>query len=172
MGSEQQIYPVRDCSWVTGRLENLAAAGFDEVNDCTSDRTHGLADTYNCIAWAAGKVNEWWWPWDIGGYTWPQGEGLRFELPHQETVENFVLAFKSQGYSECENGDLEEGFEKIAIFANHRGTPTHAARSLPIGAWTSKLGAFEDIQHPTLQSIEGRSYGKAVSFLRRIIQNA
>lgn len=146
LGKEGKVSQVRDCAWVPGRFENLAAAGFDEVKDCTSDRTQ----TYNCIAWAAGRMNEWWWPWDIGGYTWPKGEGIHFELPDQETVENFVSAFKSQGYLECQNGSWEEGFEKVAIFSNHRGTPTHAARSLPNGAWTSKLGQGEDIQHSTM----------------------
>ena len=27
---------------------------------------------YNCIAWAAGRTDEWWWP-DVGGFEfWPR----------------------------------------------------------------------------------------------------
>ena len=172
VGKNGKVFTVRDCSWVLGKFENLATSGFDTFADCTSDRTYGLPDNYNCIAWAAGKTNEWWWPWDIGGYSWPKGDGLCFESPHQETVPNFVLAFKSEGYSECNDGDYEIGFEKVAIYANHRGTPTHAARSLPSGVWTSKLGAYEDIQHATAQAIGGKSYGQPVAYLKRKVQNA
>jgi hypothetical protein len=45
--------------------------------------------------------------------------------------------------------------------------PKHAARSLPNGAWTSKLGDDEDIEHSTLAVLEGREYGRAKVFLKR-----
>ena len=82
-------------------------------------------------------------------------------------MENFLNAFKTKGYDECQTGDHEVGFEKVVIFVNNLGKPTHAARSLPNGEWTSKLGDAEDIQHPTLESVGGRAYGKAVAFLKR-----
>jgi hypothetical protein len=168
LGKKGKVSAVRDCSWVPGKFENLAVAGFDVVRDCTSDRTAGLPANYNCIAWAAGKDSEWWWPLDVAGYYWPKG--LPKESLSLETLENFINAFKTESYTECQTSDHEEGFEKVAIFTNQQGRPTHAARSLPNGAWTSKLGGGEDIQHPTLESIEGRTYGKAATFLKRRIQ--
>jgi hypothetical protein len=86
-----------------------------------------------------------------------------------ETLGNFVSAFESLGYQVCETADYEAGFEKVALFVNPQNIPKHAARSLANGAWTSKLGDMEDIEHPTLTSIEGLAYGKAVAFLRREI---
>jgi hypothetical protein len=153
---------MRDCSWVPKSFENLAKAGFDPIRDCTSDSTDGLPVTYNCIAWAAGRKNEWWWPIEEAGYTWPDGLSK-----DQETIENFVNAFKLQGYKQCKNGSFEPGYEKVAIFANSKMEPLHAARSLETGKWTSKLGAHEDIEHPSLASIEGKEYGKAVEYLKR-----
>ncbi len=168
LGQKRKTSVMRDCTVAIKGFPNLVASGFDVVRDCTSDRT----PDYNCIAWAAGKVDEWWWPWDISGYTWPKGNGLRFELPNQETLENFVLAFKGLSYKDSDNALIEDGFEKVAIFTDPNGRPKHAARSLPNGVWTSKLGQAEDIQHPTLHSIEGITYGKATYFLKRRIQNA
>lgn len=158
---------MRDCSLIANLFENLAGTGFHAINDCTSDRTIDQPVHYNCIAWAAGSDSEWWWPWDLPGYHWPPG--LPKERPAFETLQNFVNAFKTKGYEECENGEFEPGYEKVAIFVNNRNTPTHAARSLPDGGWTSKLGEGEDIRHATLFAIEGRLYGHAAAYLRRII---
>ena len=160
---------MRNCSWVPGVFENLAATGFDIVADCTSDRTRGRPSGYNCIAWAAGRTGEWWWPCGIGGYTWPVAEGTHIEPPNKETLDNFIAAFRSIGYLSSDNGNWEDGFEKVALYVNNQGIPTHAARSLPDGNWTSKLGEAEDIRHPTPESIGGRVYGKPVAFLKREI---
>jgi hypothetical protein len=97
----------------------------------------------------------------LGGYYWPH------ELPKEETLENFVNAFELVGYVVCDNGEHEDGFEKVSIFVDPQGKPTHASRSLAKGGWTSKLGSMEDIEHPTIQSIEGNAYGKAAAFLKR-----
>jgi hypothetical protein len=37
---------------------------------------------------------------------------------------------------------------------------------LPVGAWTSKLGKGEDIEHETFQVVEGKQYGTAQAFLK------
>jgi hypothetical protein len=100
---------------------------------------------------------------DEPGYAWPTN---RKEPLGQETIDNFIEAFKTEGYSPCRDGTFEVGYEKIAIFAENTN-PTHAARSLESGAWTSKLGPREDITHPTIASIEGKEYGRAVAFLKR-----
>ena len=142
-------------------FENLAASHFNAVLHCTSDRTL----SYNCIAWAAGKTDQPWWPTTaVKGYHWPHG------LPKdEETVANFIKAFETEGYQACADGSVEQGFEKVAIYADADNNPLHAARSLPTGAWTSKIGDEEDIEHSTLEAVSGKQYGNPVAFLKRPI---
>jgi hypothetical protein len=66
---------------------------------------------------------------------------------------------------ECEDGRLESGFEKIALFALE-GLPKHAARQLQSGRWTSKLGRLEDIEH-TLDDLTGALYGSVALVMKR-----
>jgi hypothetical protein len=131
----------------------LAASNFI----VTSPRT----PNYNCIAWAAGDEQHWWEPLGLGGYYWPPG------IPREYTRDAYILAFRRQGYRECGDASLDDGYEKIALFFDRNGMPTHAARQLPDGNWTSKLGAWEDIQHDRLEAVEGPSYGRASLFMRR-----
>ena len=119
---------------------------------------------YNCIAWAAGEDSRWWEPGlPIGGYYWPP------DAPQENTVEAWAKTFALLGYEACEHGDFEPGLEKIALYAATDGTPTHMARQLPAGHWTSKLGRQEDIRHATVDSLHGEppAYGQAVRFLQR-----
>jgi hypothetical protein len=44
---------------------------------------------------------------------------------------------------------------------------THAARQLPSGAWTSKLGDWEDIEHNALSGLESSFYGRVSIILKR-----
>ncbi len=46
------------------------------------------------------------------------------------------------------------------------GVPTHAARQMTNGRWTSKLGAWEIIEHD-FDALEGAEYGQIVEILRR-----
>jgi hypothetical protein len=120
-------------------------------------------DVYNCIAWAAGTTNTnvWWWPFGDPHKTyWPEG------VPRQETMEAFRQVFETLGYTACDDAAEEPGYEKIALFADSQGVPSHAARQLPGGRWTSKLGALEDIEH-ALQDLVGTEYGSVVLVMRR-----
>ena len=74
-------------------------------------------------------------------YYWPQGS------PLEETLAAFVRAFATLGFIPCNDDTLEPGFEKIAIYVNSQGKPTHAARQLHNGRWSSKLGNEVDIEH-------------------------
>jgi len=44
--------------------------------------------------------------------------------------------------------------------------PTHAARQLENGRWTSKLGELEDIEHD-LHHLASGAYGAVVQILKR-----
>ena len=116
---------------------------------------------YNCIAWAANDASDWWWPLGKAPNTvWP-GSAAR-----EETRSAFTAAFSTIGYVAGRDESLEPGFEKVALFADAAGTPTHAARQLPSGAWTSKLGNAVDIDHE-LHALEGEIYGAVVLILKR-----
>jgi hypothetical protein len=128
-------------------------------------------EKYNCIAHAAGRDDSWRWPADpeIEGVHWPRGVEL------EETLEAFIHAYETEDYVVCQRRDLEVGVEKIAIYIDADGIPTHAARQLVDGWWTSKLGGWEDIQHETLEALEadddearqGLGYGKVAVIMRR-----
>jgi hypothetical protein len=119
---------------------------------------------YNCIAWAAGVTNDWWWPLeDPDEAHWPAG------VQRVRTLEAFRAAFATLGYESGTGEEVEVGFEKIAIFADALGIPTHAARQLPDGLWTSKLGKGEDIEH-ALHDLEGDLYGTVVLVMKRPLQ--
>jgi hypothetical protein len=118
---------------------------------------------YNCIAFEAGETHRWWWP-TIGGF-WPAN------VPRDETLQGFIRAFGTLGYSPCDDGELEAGLEKVAIYVDEHNTPTHMARQLPTGDWVSKCGSMEDIEHETLEALEGsQEYGAVAQFLKRSLQ--
>jgi hypothetical protein len=84
-------------------------------------------------------------------------------------------AYSVEGYAVCatQSRVLENSIEKVAIYVDDAGGPTHAARQLADGTWTSKLGEWEDIQHNTLEAMEdsgglGLGYGKVALVLRRV----
>ncbi len=114
---------------------------------------------YNCIAWAAGDMNRWWWPDFLKQRHWPAG------VPREETCAAFQEAFATLGFVVCSKEVAEPGFEKIAIFADAAG-PQHASRQLQNGRWTSKLGELEDMEHE-LHDLEGAEYGKVSVVMRR-----
>jgi hypothetical protein len=89
-------------------------------------------DQFNCIAWACGDAAHWWQPGHL--FYWPVPCD-----PDDSTVANLAVALTAVGYTACSDGALEPGFEKVAIFAT-ADEYTHAARQLPSGTWTSKLG--------------------------------
>ena len=125
------------------------------------DLTSPETPFYNCIAWAAGETARWWWPDPNDQYYWPPG------MPRKEALQAFVLLFEELGYAVCEDEKLEEAFEKIAIYVNDStGKPTHAARQLASGRWTSKLGSLEDIEHD-LKGATGVYYGSVAVIMKR-----
>jgi len=165
---------------------NLAAAGYEKTSDATGQC--GTPGTYNCIGWAANDVrHDFWWPLP-GGY-WP------FWINRQPTVIYFVKTFRWFGYRVCKSSRREFGYHKIALYAIHQShqrrtpptvledlrdwEPTHMARQLADGSWTSKCGGNEDITHFTLDALESygprygpnrkEEYGCAVIYMRRLI---
>jgi hypothetical protein len=116
---------------------------------------------YNCIAWAVENTTKKWWPDPMGIGYWPPN------VLRAETLDAFIRAYETRGYSACPDGTLEAGFEKIALYVDAAGTPTHAALQLLDGKWTSKLGDFEDIERETVSDVAGPAYGNPRAYMKR-----
>ena len=79
-------------------------------------------------------------------------------------MEGYRAVFDLMGYEECATDELKLGFEKVAIYVDKDGSPTHAAKQLENKSWTR-----EDIEHSTLHALEGTAlaYGIVALILRR-----
>ncbi|MGA2883468.1 MAG: hypothetical protein ABSG13_31385 [Bryobacteraceae bacterium] len=115
---------------------------------------------YNCIAYAIGDMSHFWYDAKVKGYYWPPGE------PSADTLDGWLKVFALHGYRETDDDALEPSYEKIAIYAGREG-PEHVARQRGSGLWTSKMGKGRDIDHATLASLEGDSYGRVVKIMKR-----
>lgn len=147
------------------RLPAAKEARFPNLTGSNYQVTSKHTPIYNCIAYAANDQANWWWP---------EGLGCHWPISHQaETVECFVAAYATLGYAPTESSDLSDSsIERVAIYVDRNGVPTHAARQLQNGKWTSKLGEWEDIEHDTLEAVEdlndlGLGYGRCVLILER-----
>lgn len=118
---------------------------------------------YNCIAWAAESSDDWYEPDPSYNYFWPA------TVPREYTIEAYIQLYEYYGFDRCDNGEHEDGFLKVAVFAvNGSATASHAARQIQRRLWTSKLGEDVDISH-TIESISGGKYGDVVQYLKREI---
>lgn len=143
---------------MTSVLDTLFPGLRGSAYSITSPRTID----YNCIAWAAQDTERNWWPDRFNQYYWPT------EIPRIESIEAFVAAFATLGYELCQDHKLARGVEKVALFVDTAGRPTHAARLLPSGRWTSKLGQLEDIEHD-YHAVCGEKYGTVACILARSV---
>jgi hypothetical protein len=141
-------------------LIQLVRPQFPNLTEVNSRPTSPYDEDYNCIAWAAGSVDQWWWPDPLGQCYWPP------DIPRTVSIDAFVLAFGREGYTQKSDPSLEAGRGKVAIYADGNGAPTHAARQLPNGWWASKLGQQIDIEHE-LSALDGPEYGSVVMILSR-----
>ncbi|HET7445254.1 MAG TPA: hypothetical protein VFJ57_11395 [Solirubrobacterales bacterium] len=124
---------------VEEQIPSLAGAAYRITSPADPD--------YNCVSWALRDTARWWSPGLDRRNHWPD------DVPAWPSLTAFVELFERDGYKRCGNPDLEEGVEKIAIFANAIGEPAHVARQLKGGKWTSKLGSGVDIEHDELDAV-------------------
>jgi hypothetical protein len=115
---------------------NLRQSNWKETSRATS--------RYNCIAWAASSPTHWWEPSGRNEHHWPDS------VTKEYTVQSYLQAFATEGYSICDNADPGPDFQKIALYVDSMGLPCHAARQKLSGVWTSKLGESIDIEHDSL----------------------
>ncbi len=143
-------------------FQNLAKG----AHELTSRPSHN----YNCVAFALGEEDCRLWPTHGSGGVidwnyWPR------RIPRELTVAAFKMLFESRGYFVCAHSNWEDSFEKIALYCDANGRPTHAARQITrgphCGQWQSKIGMRADIRHETLAALEGAEYGKVFGCFAR-----
>lgn len=138
---------------IESEFPNLITHKYEAESESTQE--------YNCIAWAAGDTDRWWWP-HVDAF-WPA------QVQRIVDIRYFVAAFEMLSYEVCgDSFSLENGYEKVAIYTDEVGKPTHMARQLESGIWASKLGVGWDIVHHTLEGVGGSLYGQATLAMRRI----
>jgi hypothetical protein len=130
---------------------------FPDLADDNHRVTSPESRAYNCIAWAAGESGRWWQP----GRYWPIP--VAAILPGDEGLRQ---AYATVGFVDCADGDPKAGFEKVALYSDGIDW-THAARQLPSGKWTSKLGNEVDIEHDSPANLEGTIYGRVFGYMKR-----
>ena len=126
----------------------------------------GATGDYNCIAWAAGSDSDWWAPFHLRDH-WPAG------APRDDDLTSVMAALATVGYEPCDDGQLQEGREKIAFYAID-GLFTHVAVQIADGRWSSKLGPDELIEHDELDALASHAniggawqYGGGAAFMAR-----
>lgn len=135
---------------------------FPRLSSDTYRITSPASPQYNCIAWSLGITSHWWQP----GLCWSPADWP----PDDVSLGALERMFASMGYHNCEmHADPEPGFEKVALYALSGFLYTHAARQLPNGMWTSKLGKGIDIEHRSIHDIEGPAYGNVQQIMKRAI---
>lgn len=137
--------------WIDDQFPLLATEGYEITSEPTKN--------YNCIGYAAGDTSNWWS--HLAGYHWPNATRTPF-------ITSLIEVFEGLQFERCENAGLEDGFQKVALYA--KGVRwKHAAVQLPSGEWSSKLGKCEDIKHSTPGSLNGDFYGSVYCIMRRRI---
>jgi hypothetical protein len=70
---------------VMGGATRIMIAGIEDAFPAL--RSEGFEETsppsekYNCIAWAAGRASQWWWPYQHPAYFWPEGQTREVTSP-------------------------------------------------------------------------------------------
>ena len=149
------------------KILQTAAQEFPNLVPSEVDWASQADEAYNCIGWVVGDTQTRWWPLEVEDLQhldyWPD------QTVHPTRLDAFRALFVGRlNYVECPDGSLEAGFEKLAMYTNADGEPTHMARQVTADLWWSKVGRNEDIRHE-LGALEGPLYGRVTHFFRRPI---
>ena len=136
------------------------SASFPHLTLDTHRETSPQTPSYNCIAWAAEDVDHW---WQEGGDWRPE------DWPADDCgLGSLERLFRTLGYHDCGlDASHEPTWAKVALYAKGSFEWTHAARQLPSGKWTSKLGKGIDIEHDTPEVVAGGLYGEVMQVMKR-----
>ena len=130
---------------------------FKITSDCTP--------AYNCIGWALGMNDVWVGldhPTNYAWNWWPEG------VPCNEKKESLIALFEYFGFTRCDNANMENNYDKVALYADEQGW-THAAKVIGEGVLHSKIGTAWDINHGDDDIFSDTSYGSIFVFMKRPI---
>jgi hypothetical protein len=85
--------------------------------------------TYNCIAWAVGVTDAWWWP--IDGRFWPEG------APREETISAVFAALATVGFLPGTTADPESELKKWRSSPLARRQPMRPVSCRTVGGQAS-----------------------------------
>jgi hypothetical protein len=142
----------------TANIESFApnAVGhYERKSDPTTD--------YNCLAWAVENNQKWFNPERFcAGYYWPKG------VERHWSMKTVIHVLSEYGFDEeVELATFEDGIVKVAIYADVDEYPTHFARQLANGKWTSKAGELIDFEHDSLECLHCDDYGKVTKIVQK-----
>ena len=148
----------------------------DLRRDSKFDITSPETDIYNCIAFAMGfedrRVD---YSPEIEGHWWPP-------IPVcDEKPSSLVEAFRFMKFIECEDGSIEEGYDKVALYKVKEGYNqfgiwepehwTHASKIVDVNECHSKMGEMNDIHHRDGDVFAGTIYGEIFQYMKRPIKD-
>lgn len=132
-------------------------------NDKSFELTSDITPLYNCIGFAMGMNDvcvalgnpagiAWnWWP-----------PTAHFDLNPRSLVE----AFEYFGFIECDNGVVEDDYDKVALYEKN-GQWTHAAIIETDDLYHSKMGIMWDIVHRGGDLFHNDAYGDIFTYVKR-----
>lgn len=143
------------------------------LNDPMFAITSEQTTVYNCIAWAMGFKDRWAAIVDgraIPKSGVPNGQFRRFiwwpdGVEQSMRPEALVAAFKAVGFAECKSGEIETGYDKVALYLLN-GEWTHASRIIGPNEEHSKFGESWDARHGA-GMVSGTCYGQIYCYMRR-----
>jgi hypothetical protein len=151
--------PVDLDAWAHGQ-------GFPDLHNVASKQTSDFDLDYNCIAHAFLDDQKPWWPtglpvagFDRYGYYWPIASDNRSHM------RAFLDWFSHDGWTETKSDKFAPHMLRVALYAK-AAQPTHAARQIGQGVWTSKLGQGLDLSHK-LEELNGPNYGAPIALFEK-----
>lgn len=141
----------------------LMVRDFPNLSDANATKKSPFDPSYNCAAWAVGRAKNCWWDYNKGhpNAYWPPG------VPRTGDITSYIASYEYHGYERCDNGQIENGWKKIAIYAS-LGEFRHAAKVISETEWHSKIGNGIDIVHSP-DALTGPCYGWPTTFMRKRI---
>ncbi len=93
-------------------------------------------------------------------------------MRRDSSIASLVHAYATKGYEVCsEDGrTFDPDFDKIVLYVQVWGSERrgmHAAKLMPNGMWSSKIGSLHDIEHPTPEDVIHRDYGVPEVYMRK-----
>jgi hypothetical protein len=145
--------PRRPANWFAENLPNLHEGDCTLTSRCTYD--------YNCVGFVVGDFR-WWHPEDLESHYWPDG----IERDPRKWAHLYVTALETERFEPLDSvPKFDAAYENIVIF--HKGGQfSHVALQVGESRWRSKLGCYEDLEHPLDAVLRGK-YGQVFRYMRR-----